>query len=105
VIALGLITCCNAKGSLIVIFQRETKEVIYIQHELQVDFQSTWSSYRYTGIISDVAASFLSNNSLISPHFSQPKVVVVKSLHPGRRREFAAHIALTLLIFATRYIL
>jgi hypothetical protein len=41
---------------------------LYIQHEVQVDFQSTWSSYRWTGIISDVAASFLSSNCLISQH-------------------------------------
>jgi hypothetical protein len=46
---------------------------LYIQHEVQVDFQSTWSSYRWTGIISDVAASFLSSNCLISQQFSSRK--------------------------------
>jgi hypothetical protein len=41
---------------------------VYIHHEVQVDFQSTWSSYRWAGIISDVAASFLNSNSLKSQH-------------------------------------
>jgi hypothetical protein len=40
VIALGLITCCNAKGSLI-LFLREYMR-LYIQHEVQVDWNSTW---------------------------------------------------------------
>jgi hypothetical protein len=78
VIALGLITCCSLRGSLL-LFLRGYKR-LYIQHEDQVGWKLTWSSYRSPGIISDVAASFLSSNCLISQHVSPASTTLMRQM-------------------------